>query len=130
MSTMLNNSLMLGLYLIVPVEGVHHSDVQQIGMARLITDYVTMAYLTDVYVDPAYRGNGLAEWLTVCCKEAVEKIAESSEGGFRRLVLFTSHKEFGIPFYGKHLGAEEHDQNGGTVFMSTKPGAIGSEPKK
>ena len=36
---------------------------KQIGLARLITDYVTIAYLTDVYVLEEYQGKGLGTWL-------------------------------------------------------------------
>ena len=36
-----------------------YRDGQQVGFARAITDGVTMAYLADVYVLPAYRGRGL-----------------------------------------------------------------------
>lgn len=36
-------------------------DDQQIGYARLITDYAVFAYLADVYVEPAHRGIGLSK---------------------------------------------------------------------
>lgn len=39
---------------------------KQIGFARVITDYATFAYLCDVYIDEAYRGNGLGIWLLEC----------------------------------------------------------------
>jgi len=52
----IQNSLNFGLY--------HQSE--QIGFARLITDYATFAYLCDVYVLDAYQGNGLARWLMAC----------------------------------------------------------------
>ncbi len=35
----------------------------QVGYARVITDYATIAYLGDVFVLPAYRGQGLSKWL-------------------------------------------------------------------
>lgn len=34
-----------------------------IGCARAITDFSRFGYLSDVYVDPAYRGRGLGRWL-------------------------------------------------------------------
>ncbi|KAK5070408.1 hypothetical protein LTR64_000079 [Lithohypha guttulata] len=40
-----------------------------IGLARICTDYVTMAYLTDVYILPEYQRRGLGEWLIDCVKE-------------------------------------------------------------
>jgi len=42
--------------------GIYHHD-QQVGFARLITDYATFAYLADVFVDEKYRGRGVAKGL-------------------------------------------------------------------
>ena len=39
---------------------VHHAD-GQVGMARVISDYATYAYLTDVYVLEVHQGQGLAK---------------------------------------------------------------------
>src|SRR5438552_4170830 len=36
---------------------------RQIGLARVITDKATFAYLCDVYVLEDYRGRGLGKWL-------------------------------------------------------------------
>ena len=36
---------------------------EQVGFARVITDYATYAYLADVYVEEAHRGQGLGRWL-------------------------------------------------------------------
>ncbi len=47
------NSLCFGVYL----------DDKQIGFARIISDYSTIAYLGDVYVLEEYRGLGLSKWL-------------------------------------------------------------------
>jgi GNAT superfamily N-acetyltransferase len=55
----LQNSLCFGLY---------DHDVQ-IGFARVITDYATMAYLCDVYVLEEYRGRGLGKWLVATVLE-------------------------------------------------------------
>ncbi|MGH7459546.1 MAG: GNAT family N-acetyltransferase [Longimicrobiales bacterium] len=52
----LRNSLGFGLY---------HS-TRQIGLARIISDYTTYAYLCDVYVLDQYRGQGLGTWLIDC----------------------------------------------------------------
>ena len=35
----------------------------QIGLARVITDRATYAYLSDVYILEEYRGRGLSKWL-------------------------------------------------------------------
>ncbi len=43
--------------------GVYHQD-QQIGFARVITDYTIFAYLCDVFILDEYQGQGLGKWLT------------------------------------------------------------------
>lgn len=56
---------------------------RQVGYARVITDRTTFAYLADVFVLPAHRGQGLARWL-------VEVIAAHPElQGLRRWMLVT-----------------------------------------
>ncbi|KAK5096182.1 hypothetical protein LTS08_007788 [Lithohypha guttulata] len=49
--------------------GTRYSTPGMIGLARICTDYVTMAYLTDVYILPEYQRRGLGEWLIDCVKE-------------------------------------------------------------
>lgn len=45
--------------------GVYDGD-QQIGLARVITDHATFAYVADVFILEAYRGQGLGKWLVEC----------------------------------------------------------------
>src|SRR5262245_41825340 len=45
--------------------GVYHQQ-RQIGLARVITDYATYAYMCDVYILEDYRGQGLGTWLISC----------------------------------------------------------------
>ena len=42
--------------------GAFHGD-QQVGFARVITDFATMAYLADVFVVPEHRGRGISKML-------------------------------------------------------------------
>lgn len=49
----LANSLCFGLY----------EDEKQVGLARVVSDFATFAYLCDVYVLDAYQGKGLGAWL-------------------------------------------------------------------
>ena len=42
--------------------GVYYNN-EQIGLARLITDKATFAYLCDVFILPAHRGKGLSKAL-------------------------------------------------------------------
>lgn len=69
----LRNSLCFGLY-----EGD-----RQIGLARVVTDRVTFAYLCDVYVLPELRGQGLGTWLMECV------MAHPDLQGLRRFSLVT-----------------------------------------
>ncbi len=45
--------------------GLFHGE-NQIGLARVITDRATYAYLCDVYVLEEYRGKGFGVWLMEC----------------------------------------------------------------
>jgi GNAT superfamily N-acetyltransferase len=62
--------------------GLYH-DGAQIGLARVVTDYATVAYLCDVYVLESYRGQGLGVWLI----ETV--MAHPDLQGLRRFSLAT-----------------------------------------
>ena len=79
-----DNSLNFGLY---------YKD-QQIGFARIISDFSTMAYLGDVYVIPEHRGKGLSKWM-------MQVIMSHPElQGLRRWMLLTAdahglYKQFG-----------------------------------
>ncbi|ARN71183.1 GNAT family N-acetyltransferase [Nonlabens tegetincola] len=97
----IENSLCFGVY----------DQGQQIGFARVISDFSTIAYLGDVYVLNEYRGKGLSKWL-------MEEIMNHPNlQGLRRWILLTNtaewlYKKFGfteIPnpeFY-----MEKHDPN-------------------
>lgn len=45
---------------------------QQIGFARLITDYTRFGWLCDVIIDENWRGHGLGSWLATCVREHPE----------------------------------------------------------
>ena len=51
--TTIDHSFCFGIY----------RDEQQIGFARVITDYVVFAYVMDVFIDEAHRGKGYASIL-------------------------------------------------------------------
>ncbi|MBL8058033.1 MAG: GNAT family N-acetyltransferase [Anaerolineales bacterium] len=55
----------------------------QIGFARVVTDYATFAWLCDVFVLEAYRGQGLSKWLI----ETI--VAHPDLAGLRRFLLAT-----------------------------------------
>lgn len=52
----IKNSACYGIYL----------NQEQIGFARLVTDYCTAYWLCDVIIDEAHRGNGLGKKLIEC----------------------------------------------------------------
>ena len=80
----IDNSLNFGLY---------YED-QQIGFARIISDFSTMAYLADVYVLHEHRGKVLSKWM-------MQVIMSHPElQGLRRWMLLTAdahglYKQFG-----------------------------------
>jgi len=91
----LDGSLCFGLYL----------GTAQIGLARVVTDRATFAYLCDVYVLPSHRGRGLGEWL-------IETVMSHPDlQGLRRFSLVTKdaqelYRKFGfaeIAADGRHM---------------------------
>lgn len=58
----INHSLCFGVYF----------DNQQIGFARVATDYTVFAYLMDVFIDPKFRGNGYSKELMKAVIDAEE----------------------------------------------------------
>ena len=71
--TAVKNSLPFGVY----------KGENQIGFARVVTDYATFAYLGDVYILEEFRGQGLSKWLMDVI------INHPDLQGFRRWVLAT-----------------------------------------
>ena len=62
--------------------GVYQGE-QQVGFARIVTDYATFAWVADVFIVREHRGRGLSKWLM----EVI--IAHPQLQGFRRWVLAT-----------------------------------------
>jgi GNAT superfamily N-acetyltransferase len=62
--------------------GLYHG-AAQVGLARVITDQATYAYLCDVYILEEHRGHGLGKWLI----ETV--LSHPSLQGLRRFMLAT-----------------------------------------
>ncbi|TDQ25663.1 GNAT family N-acetyltransferase [Tenacibaculum caenipelagi] len=80
----IDNSLNFGIY----TEG------KQIGFARVISDFSTIAYLGDVFIQNEYRGFGLSKWL-------MEVITGHEElQGLRRWILLTDTAEWLYEKYG------------------------------
>lgn len=71
---------------------------KQIGLIRVITDYVTFAYLCDVIIDENYRHQGLGKWSLECVLKHPELI------DIKRWCLFTAdadefYKKFGFEIF-------------------------------
>jgi GNAT superfamily N-acetyltransferase len=81
----LHHSLNFGLY----------KNKQQIGFARVVTDFATFAWIADVFILAAHRGQGLSKWMM----ESILSHPELQQ--FRRWVLATKdahdlYRKFGF----------------------------------
>lgn len=119
----LNNSLCFGLYdtksladVNPNADGTRPTDPKLVGFARCVTDFTTFSYLTDVYVLPAYQGEGLGRWIVACVGEVHDSMPY-----LRRSMLFTSDWKRSVPFYESVLGMStingKSEQSGGPAIM-------------
>lgn len=93
----IENSLCFGVY-----EGCN-----QVGFARVITDYATFAYFSDVFILEEYRGLGLAKWL-------IQSILDYPEiQGLRRWLLVTADAQ---DLY-RQFGFQELENPGGCMTI-------------
>jgi predicted GNAT family acetyltransferase len=70
-----------------------YQEQEQVAVARVVTDNTIFAYLCDVYVDRAHRGQGLGNWL-------VESLCDHLAGrGLTRFLLVTRDAQ---PIYARH----------------------------
>jgi GNAT superfamily N-acetyltransferase len=69
----IENSLCFGIY----------DNEMQVGFARVVSDFATVAYLGDVFVLESHRGRGLSKWLMECI------IGHPALQNLRRWVLLT-----------------------------------------
>ncbi len=84
LKTSIDNSLNFGIY----------NENKQIGFARIISDFSTIAYLGDVYILQEYRGKGLSKWLMN------EITGHPNLQGLRRWILLTNTAEWLYKKYG------------------------------
>lgn len=99
------------------VFGVYDGE-QQIGFARIVSDYTVFAYLCDVMIADSYRGQGLGKWLVA------SMLAHPEVQGVRRWLLITRdaqglYRQFGF------AGLEEPERY--MQMMRTAAPAIGLE---
>ena len=75
--------------------GVYDGSGAQVGFARVISDFATIAYLGDVFILESHRGRGLSKWLMECITQ------HPDVQGLRRWILLTRdahelYKKFGF----------------------------------
>ncbi len=87
--TVIENSFCFGIYL----------DGQQIGFARVITDYVVFAYVMDVFIDADYRGKGYSKQLM----HYILNLEQLSEIKIWRLATKDAHGLY------QQFGFKQHD---------------------
>jgi len=75
------HSLNFGLY--------QEKDRRQVGFARVVTDFATFAWLCDVFIDEAHRGQGLGAWL-------METVVEHPELRCMRLWVLGTRDAHGL----------------------------------
>ncbi|KAF2741849.1 hypothetical protein M011DRAFT_497865 [Sporormia fimetaria CBS 119925] len=132
---LIDNSCTLGLYTINEPTAVPALETTTpIGIARMVTDYTTFAYLTDVFIIDEFRRFGLGKWLIRCCREVILEEMED----FRWLLLFTGNeqhahmyqREFGMQQLGRSptglfsLGAKREQIEAAVLSCSKKDSNI------
>lgn len=85
----IEHSLCFGIYHDVsgksqlPAKSAGNGVPSQIGFARVISDFATIAYLGDVFVLESHRGRGLSKWMMECIMQ------HPALQGLRRWILLT-----------------------------------------
>lgn len=99
---------------------LHDGRHNQVGFARVVTDYATFAYLCDVYVLPEHGGHGLGKWLMQTLMDW------PSLHGLRRFLLATRDAHGLYAQYGfTPLGAPERLMEVLQPDIYTRPATAG-----
>ncbi|KAH8888563.1 hypothetical protein GQ53DRAFT_241538 [Thozetella sp. PMI_491] len=122
---MLENSLCLTIL----AEDGGHGNAESggrpmIGFARIITDYMTFGYLTDVYILPQYQGKGLGRWMMKCLDEVI-----SGWPRLRRFMILTGSSD-AARLYEKTLDAKDIRESGSKLMYLERlgPGGLKGKP--
>lgn len=100
--------------------GIYHNR-RQVGLARVVSDRATFAYLADVFVLEPYRGRGLSRWLMECI------VAHPDLQGLRRWMLATQdahglYQKFGFtPLKSPERWMEVHRPD---IYMRKEPPVV------
>ena len=91
--------------------GIYDGSGAQVGFARVISDFATIAYVGDVFVLEPHRGRGLSKWLMECITQ------HPALQNLRRWILTTRdahglYAQFGFaPVKSPERYMERHDPN-------------------
>ncbi|KAF5134643.1 hypothetical protein E5D57_005279 [Metarhizium anisopliae] len=96
-------------------------DFRMIGLARIVTDYVSLAYLTDVFIIEEFQRRGLASWMMRALKELVDEWPN-----LRGLMLMASDKA-AARMYQRTLGAVDFDKGPSAGMVMLEMGGKGQK---
>lgn len=105
--TMLDNCMSFAIFAVPDTEDdlrrrgspADRSSIQLVGFSRLVTDYITFAYLTDVFVLKSHQRRGLARWMMRAIRDTLIPWPY-----LRGLILMTGD-EAAARMYRQELGA-------------------------
>ncbi|KAJ5628811.1 hypothetical protein N7490_011039 [Penicillium lividum] len=124
LSKILQGSMCFGVYRRLSPSESGEKRTEQVGLARMITDGSTFAYLSDTYVLPECQGYGLGKWLFRC----VAEVFSTENMPYLRRIMLLTHEKKTQDFYTKALGVkvvgqeERPDTGKDLVFMCARPG--------
>ncbi|MBN1428637.1 MAG: GNAT family N-acetyltransferase [Anaerolineae bacterium] len=104
----IENSLCFGVY----------KEEQQVGFARVVTDYATFAWLCDVFVLDAYRGQGIG-------KRLIEHIVSCPELQGIKILCLATRDAHGL--YRQYGGFEKLEGSIHWMVRSNKPQPVSDE---
>ena len=96
------------------LEAEAEDDFKQIGFARFVTDHVTLVYISDVYIQPKFRGRGIGKWLMSCLEDVMRDMPM-----LRRVLLLTGSKK-SHDFYQRELEMWDVQTEGHLITMTRK----------
>ncbi|KAG5956259.1 hypothetical protein E4U57_002743 [Claviceps arundinis] len=94
---------------------------RMIGLARIVTDYVTFAYLTDVFIARDFQRRGLASWMMRAVKEIVD------EWPNLRGLMLMAQDQAAAQMYQRTLGAVDFDKGPSAGLVMLEMGGRGQK---
>ncbi len=93
--------------------GVYDGSGAQVGFARVISDFATVAYLGDVFVLESHRGRGLSKWLMECIMQ------HPALQNLRRWILTDSRRARSVRAVWIYAG-----EGAGAIYGTASPGCL------